>query len=159
MRRTGFALLVVGVTALAACTSSGSAKPPTTSGAAATTTTVSAGAAALQGPVWSLTAVGTMTVPATLHVTATFNAGTLSGSSGCNSYSAPYTLDGARLSIGPTSATLIGCPPPVARVENTYLGALAKVATYTVESGVLTLKTSDSMRLTYIEQQRAVLGS
>ncbi len=46
---------------------------------------------------------------------ATFESGTVGGSTGCNSYSAPYSVDGDSLEIGQIASTLMGCLPPAER--------------------------------------------
>lgn len=73
-------------------------------------------------------------------VTLTFGANaTVSGSAGCNSYSASYTMNGTAITIGPAAATLMYCPEEgVMEQENAYLRLLGTVKTYDVTDEVLT---------------------
>jgi heat shock protein HslJ len=71
--------------------------------------------------------------------TATFEAGRVTGTTGCNRYSGTYVVDGGRLSIEPGAATRMGCPPPADEVERAYLAALGRVSGWRVEGDALTL--------------------
>jgi heat shock protein HslJ len=70
---------------------------------------------------------------------ATFEDGTVSGSSGCNQYTASYTVDGDALEIGTVAGTNMACPPPVDRVERAFLAALERVASWQIADGELVL--------------------
>lgn len=75
-------------------------------------------------------------------VTATFGAdGSVTGSAGCNSYSAPYTLAGDALKIGPTVVTRKLCDTPagVMEQEAAFLTALEHSTTVDTASGGVTL--------------------
>jgi heat shock protein HslJ len=61
---------------------------------------------------------------------ATFADGTVTGSTGCNRFTAPYTLDGEKLEIGHVAATQMACPPPADKIERDYLAALDRVAAW-----------------------------
>jgi heat shock protein HslJ len=127
-------LLAIAAFAIAACTSGGaspSATPPVAD-------------KPLEGTPWQLVeyvgaAGGVVTVPATVTVTATFEGGTVSGNGGCNNYSAPYTVDGAKLSIGEVQATMMACTGPAGPVEPPYLAILPKVATFAIAGDTLEL--------------------
>lgn len=100
---------------------------------------------------WILTsydANGTSTpVPSGVTVTAAFAAGNVAGSGGCNSYSGPYTVDGAKVDIGPLRSTLKACIGPEADVETAYFAALDKAATFTATTDALTLFDSSGKTL------------
>jgi putative lipoprotein len=68
---------------------------------------------------------------------ATFADGHMGGSSGCNTYGAPYTLHGETLRIGDVVSTQMACAPPRDAVEREYLAALDKVAAVRVEGDEL----------------------
>ncbi len=91
----------------------------------------------LVGTPWVLVALGDQAdlqvVEPGSVVTATFAAdGTVSGSAGCNAYSAPYTVAGDRLiSVGPVVATLKACPTGMDQ-EQAFLQALESVRSYTI---------------------------
>ena len=77
-------------------------------------------------------------------LTAQFSAdGKITGSSGCNNYTAGYTLDGKRISIGPAAGTRKMCAKPegVMEQESLYLTALPTAASYRIEGDLLELRT------------------
>ena len=103
--------------------------------------------ATLAGTSWTLADIAdengtpTSVIPGTT-VTAIFSAdGNIGGSAGCNHYSAGYTVDGSKLSIGPAIRTEIYCSEPegVMDQEDRYLALLANVTTYRMEGGLLIL--------------------
>jgi heat shock protein HslJ len=71
--------------------------------------------------------------------------GTVSGSSGCNTYSGTYTVHGNQIQFGPLASTRMACgdPPGIMEQETAYLAALESAATYQIEGDVLELRTSD----------------
>jgi heat shock protein HslJ len=94
---------------------------------------------------WALTAQlvdGTsQPVPSEVTVDATFDTATstVSGSSGCNLYTGPFTLDGGSLTIGPVAGTMRACEAPAGTVEGAYLANLDLVRTYTATADRLEL--------------------
>ena len=71
--------------------------------------------------------------------------GTLSGNSGCNTYSGSYTVNGNQITIGPLASTRMACGEPagVMEQESQYLAALQSAATYKIEGNGLELRTAD----------------
>jgi heat shock protein HslJ len=63
----------------------------------------------------------------------------VSGSGGCNSFTATYTVDGAKLTIGDPASTLMLCDGPAGEVETSYFAALPSVASFTATADTLTL--------------------
>ncbi len=82
-------------------------------------------------------------------ITASFGAdGRLSGSAGCNTYNADYTVDGEQISIGPAITTRMFCAGEgVMEQEMAYLQALEKANRYQIEGDVLTLFDAEDLRL------------
>jgi heat shock protein HslJ len=78
---------------------------------------------------------------------ATFRDGTVTGSAGCNRFTAPYTVDGDALEIGHAATTNMACPRPADRVERAYLAALERVAGWQVEGGELALSDAGGKEL------------
>ena len=70
---------------------------------------------------------------------ATFENGYVGGSTGCNHYSGPFTIDGDSLEIGMVISTQIACPPPADAVERAYLAALGEVAGWRMDGDALVL--------------------
>jgi heat shock protein HslJ len=82
------------------------------------------------------------TVPADTPVTAVFAAdGTLSGSSGVNTYNTTYTTDGDGMTIGPDIAsTKMAGPEAAMNLETNYLVTLPTTVRYNIlDSGELVL--------------------
>ena len=105
VRSAGVLLLIVAAAVLAGCGSSGGD-----------------GAGPLEGTTWALSsyadAGGTsVAVPRGVVADARFDAGRVGGSSGVNSYSGPYQLSGAKLTIGPLISTKMAGPPPLMALE------------------------------------------
>ena len=104
----------------------------------------SAGSAGLEGPTWQLASVADdsgalVEVPADVEATATFADGAVSGSSGCNNYSAAYTLDGDSLSIMPGPMTMMACPEAQMTVEMQLMAAYGATAAFSIADGQLSL--------------------
>jgi len=83
------------------------------------------------------------------QITAQFNAGQLSGSGGCNSYSASYSTSGNAIQIGPAASTRVFCGSPegVMEQEAAYLAALPTAQVYRIEGNRLFLETSGGARV------------
>jgi heat shock protein HslJ len=83
----------------------------------------------LSGTNWSVTAINGQPTIAGHPPTMTFTADTVSGTTGCNSYNAGYTLNGTALTVKPAAQTAMACEDPaVMTQEQTFGTALAKVA-------------------------------
>lgn len=77
-------------------------------------------------------------------LTASFDAGRISGDSGCNQYSGPYEVDDTKIAIGPLASTLRACADPaVGDQETQYLAALELARTFSLDGGGLTLLRDD----------------
>lgn len=73
-------------------------------------------------------------------VTITVEASELAGDAGCNTYSAEYTLDGDRITVGEVVSTDMACEPAeVMDAEQAYLDALEQVERATLEGDELVL--------------------
>jgi heat shock protein HslJ len=97
------------------------------------------GAASFVGPGWILS--GGIDVPGweATAPSATFAEGRIAGSTGCNRFTGPYTVDGDGLEIGAIASTKMACLPPADEVERVYLAALARVAKWRSEGDELVL--------------------
>ena len=79
------------------------------------------------------------------EITASFDEdGRLSGSAGCNDYTATYTTDRSAIEIAQPGATRKACTEPdgVMEQEAAYLAALPKAARFAVGGGTLELLTA-----------------
>jgi heat shock protein HslJ len=111
-----------------------------------------AGSSDLTGKIWALGSLGTAKpVPGTT-VTMQFAGGEVSGSTGCNSYSAGYKAGLRSLSIEkPVAATRKACAPAVSSQEHAFLSMLESVKRYQVRNGTLTLRGSAGRPLATFE--------
>lgn len=104
----------------------------------------------LVGTSWRATGINTgrgavASLVADSSVTMSFAAdGKVSGSGGCNNYSAGYRSDGNKLSFTPAAATRRMCAlPGVMEQEQAFFKALETVATMRIEGDRLEMRTAD----------------
>jgi len=90
---------------------------------------------------------GVVSVIIDTQLTADFGQdGTLTGSAGCNNYTATYEADDqGNISIGPAAATFMMCSDPegIMEQEQEYLAALQSAATYRVEGNRMEMRTAE----------------
>jgi heat shock protein HslJ len=116
---------------------------------AASFTQAPAGSDALPGSSWIVIGYnnGKQAVVSTMagtDLTASFGTdGTLSGNSGCNTYSAAYQIDGNKITIGPAATTRMACEQAVMDQEQQYLAALSTAATYRIDGSKMEMHTAD----------------
>ena len=106
---------------------------------------LAAGPSGLDGTSWQVSAVnnGTGGLEASAlseALTAEFRDGMVSGSTGCNTFSAAYTTEDDRITVEPPQATLVGCEPEVAAVEARFLAALERSTRFELEATSLVLR-------------------
>ncbi|MGZ4927767.1 MAG: META domain-containing protein [Halobacteriota archaeon] len=135
-------MLLIFTAAAAGCTSNVMPSPN------ATATTNTLPALQLERPTWKLTSLVTetgmnKTVPNTT-ITATFEDGNVTGSSGCNRYFGSYQLNKTQIKIGPIGSTLMFCADPegVMTQETSYQLLLLNVTSYVISDNILTLSDS-----------------
>jgi heat shock protein HslJ len=91
---------------------------------------------------WVATTIGgTAVVPGTTIDASFADDGRITGTAGCNRYSAPCTRDGERIAIGPTVATRMYCGAPegIMEQEAAYFAALARASGIRFGEDTLTL--------------------
>jgi heat shock protein HslJ len=98
-------------------------------------------------------------VPAVLgsEVTAQFEGEQVSGSAGCNSYSATVAKEGTKLTISEVNATAMACAEPdgLMAQEEIYLSALQTVAGYQQVGATLALLNSEGQPVLLFAGQSA----
>jgi heat shock protein HslJ len=102
--------------------------------------------AALEGESWILTQMlteGGQTEIVDVGVSAQFDATTISGNSGCNSYHASYEASGNEISFGPIAGTRKACPEPENSTEARYLQLLDGIATFEVSGRSMSMNDQD----------------
>lgn len=116
-------------------------------------TFVAAPAPRLDGTTWKVTNFnnGRQAVVSPLadtEITLAFAGGSVTGSAGCNTFRAGYTIDGGHLTIGPVAATRKHCDGAgVMQQEREFLAALESTTTWTIERDVLDLHRADGERV------------
>ena len=113
----------------------------------------------LSGTSWTATGVNNgkgavESVAAGTTITASFGAdGQLSGSGGCNQYSATFTSADGTIVIGPIAGTRMACDPAVSDQETAYFAALDAATTYKVQGSTLELRDdSGALQVSYAKQ-------
>ena len=83
------------------------------------------------GTAWVVTSINGQGVVPTAPPTIAFGVdGKVSGTGGCNGYSAPYEIDGGSISVGDISSTLMLCEGAASAQETTFLAALRGATTW-----------------------------
>ncbi|MFN8497524.1 MAG: META domain-containing protein [Anaerolineae bacterium] len=93
------------------------------------------------------------------EITAVFGPdGKVTGSAGCNTYSAPYTADGNKIKVGAPATTRKACAQPIMDQEAAYLKALQSAATWSIFNGQLNMRTAqDAQAVNYVAGAAAAL--
>jgi len=113
----------------------------------------------LDGTAWVLSSLPGRTLLAKPQATARFEAGRVQGSDGCNRYSAPYTIKGSTLEIGPAGAsTMMACPPEVTAQAAAFTAALFGAKSYRVSGTQLQLLAADGAVLSTFDAQPTSLA-
>lgn len=118
-------------------------------GAGGEVATFAAQSNAVAGTSWEVTAYnnGRQAVVSVIigtQITAVFgNDGRITGTAGCNNYSASYDTDGETIAIGQAAATRKFCPDAegVMTQEGRYLAALESAATLRIDGSMMHLRT------------------
>ena len=104
--------------------------------------------ASLRGVKWVCVSINADAMTSAEPITLDFNAdGTVTGFSGINRFSAPYTADTGSLSFGPIAATRMGGSAESMGQEQRFLQALAKTSQFSLQSGLLRLSDGGKKKL------------
>jgi len=104
----------------------------------------STGGAELGGTTWSLRALNGEPPLEGITAGLIFGEGdSLSGKTGCNSFTTTYQTDGNKITIAPAASTMMACPQPQMDQESAFLSALANAKTYNVQGTILNLLDAD----------------
>jgi len=91
------------------------------------------------------------------NITAAFTPdGKMTGSSGCNEYTALYSLHGQTLGISQVKSTKMACEPGIMQQENQYLALLQKVNTYEMNGDQMDLYTALGQKILSYQKGQAV---
>jgi heat shock protein HslJ len=117
----------------------------------------------LEYTLWTLSMMNEEPVSTESPITAVFtpgetpDTGNVSGSSGCNTYNADYTLDGNNLTVQPAAMTMMACATGM-ETEQSYLQALQASTSYQIFADKMVL-TNPSGTLTYIANRTPLTGA
>jgi heat shock protein HslJ len=100
-----------------------------------------ADSSSLQGTQWVLVSLGEEPPLAGTAPSAKFSADEMSGSAGCNTYFATYTITGSEITLGDVASTEMWCMDPegVMDQEQAFLAALASAASHRLAGANLEL--------------------
>jgi heat shock protein HslJ len=94
-------------------------------------------------------------------LTAIFDDGSLSGTSGCNSYFTSYAVDADSIGVGPIGSTMAFCSEPVGVMdqESAYLSLLERADRYERDDDRLTLLEGDAVLIVYYAARPELYGN
>lgn len=97
----------------------------------------------LDGTVWTLESYGGKSLISGTAMTATFEAGEISGSASCNHYFGSFQTDGDQITIAGLGWTEMACMDPegIMQQESDLMAMLSKSISYQIEGGKLRLET------------------
>lgn len=127
-------------------------------------TMVPAEVVTLEGTDWIATGInngkgGVQSPAADTTVTALFKDGTMAGNASINQYSAPYELDGDKLTIGMATTTMMAGSDEAMAQETAFISALSRVATWRINGDVLDLVAADgATQVTFVSAEK-LLGT
>jgi heat shock protein HslJ len=129
--------------------------------ACASSTGAGTGAPSLDGTSWILAELPDRTVLKQPLVTLRFSADQLSGTDGCNRFSAPYVLSRGRLEVASgLAATQMACAPEIDAQARAFIAALSSTRAYAISNDRLVLRDAASVTLAILRPQpRDLVGS
>lgn len=81
--------------------------------------------------------------------------GRVSGTSGCNRFTADWQQRGSAIDIGPTASTRMACPPALMDLEGKFLTTLEAVTTVSFDAtGAALLKATDGRAIKMRREKR-----
>ena len=80
--------------------------------------------------------------------------GSVSGSSGCNTYNGRYSVSGDNLTISGVSTTQLACDQPIMDQEFAYVNALQSAAFWSLEQEFTIINSGNVAVLSYIARDR-----
>lgn len=113
----------------------------------------------LSEPDWKISEYGNADspIPAVPNVSTSIKFGQdgkLSGSAGCNLFSGVFKISGNQIVFGEMVSTLMACEGPIMQQEIAVLNILTGNCSYTLEQGLLTIRTSKNSMLILAPQDK-----
>lgn len=119
-----------------------------------------ASAATIEGQAWRLASLpghDLGVLGAGQYLTARFEAGRVSGFSGCNRFMGSYTVDRDQLTLGQLAGTMMACPDAAMAIEAAFKGSLAGTLRYAILDDRLTLTPVSGAPLVFDLEPKPVL--
>ncbi len=79
-----------------------------------------------------------------------FSNGSFSGTTGCNSFGAPFTFEAGRFAVGEMQMTAMGCLGPVGDQEAAFMRILGAADSLAILDGRLTISSPGGGRLVFV---------
>ena len=121
------------------------------------------GAAALQASTWRLQSLpgkeGKDLAAARPPLTMRFEAGRVSGFSGCNRLVGSYSVENDTVTLSQLAGTMMACPEPAMALEGAFRAALGGPLRFSIEGDRLTLKPASGEPLVFVAEVQALDGS
>jgi heat shock protein HslJ len=86
----------------------------------------------LPGTVWRLVSLGGVTPAGAAPTLELGTDGSATGSTGCNSFTGRYSIDGPGLAVSPLATTKRGCEPAIASQEMAFLAGMTGVTRWAI---------------------------
>jgi heat shock protein HslJ len=113
----------------------------------------------LDGTVWVLAGLAGHAVTGSPTITLQFEGDRVSGTDGCNRYSAGYSATGPEFAVSPqVASTRMACPPEVEAKARAFLAALTGAKHYRLQGARLELLAEDGATLAALDAQSRVLA-
>lgn len=115
----------------------------------------------LNSTAWVLSALPGLALQPDSVATLRLEGGHAQGTDGCNRYTAPYTVTGSKLEVGPRGvSTQMACPPAVMQQADAFMSALLRATTYRVVDAQLRLLGADgAVVATFASQSQSLAGT
>jgi heat shock protein HslJ len=114
----------------------------------------------LENTLWQVTLLNGQPLPEDVEMSALFipgeevDMGTVSGTSGCNSYNGAYQVDGDNLTIlSPLASTLAFCPDPINQFGQDYQATLQGAETFQILGDQLQINSADGVIVYQADRQ------
>lgn len=75
--------------------------------------------------------------------------GSIAGTTGCNRYFGPFSVDGETITTGQLGSTMMACAEPLMAQEQTFLAILGSAASYTLADDTLTITAADGRTIAF----------
>ena len=113
----------------------------------------------LEDTFWVLVSGEGIEIPKGVSPSATFFEGRMAGSTGCNRYRAPYSVDGDKLQLEAAVSTKMACLPALDALERSYIDALDRVERWRVDGEALSLGDGDGNEVLRFQKSAGPAGS